>query len=269
MFVEPFTAPSSKTKGQTAERPRGFRDPRGQLFWHIVRLLIELGFEPNKQPKAVLLENVPGLCKNDISRVGAESFPPLHETIEVGRESSAECSTPEEPDCGEGYRSPQQNSALACVLYGLSRAGYSCSWRIYSAEKVVPQERPRLYVVGIRNDLVVCGDAPVNGRLPFEWPTLPNLTPQIHDILHPAPCPRDDSSTVTPSVEHDTSDEDDVDDPAGAAAVAQVMMTMMTAVSVQGAGDELDQQPLLDLTAPLDADAADEASTARAQRSSR
>ena len=47
------------------QRPRGFRDPRGQLFWHTIRLVRCHKADPQRQPKAILLENVPGLLKND------------------------------------------------------------------------------------------------------------------------------------------------------------------------------------------------------------
>ncbi|KAK3241753.1 hypothetical protein CYMTET_48509 [Cymbomonas tetramitiformis] len=52
---QPFTG------GVDAPR-RAFRDPRGQLFWHVVRIAT------HHHPKAMLLENVPGLltCENGL-----------------------------------------------------------------------------------------------------------------------------------------------------------------------------------------------------------
>ena len=51
---QPYTA-------QRGKATRGFRDPRGQLFWHVVRLVCSKPL--SQRPKALLLENVKGLAE--------------------------------------------------------------------------------------------------------------------------------------------------------------------------------------------------------------
>ena len=58
-FTEPFGVKSARL-------PRGFRCPRGQLFWHIVRLLRSK--PPSERPRALLLENVRGLANHDVTQ---------------------------------------------------------------------------------------------------------------------------------------------------------------------------------------------------------
>ena len=136
---QPFTE-----KGPEKQE-KGFRDARGQLFWHVIRLV------KTSQPKAVLLENVPGLLKNDMRR--DTSARGVHQ---------------------EGV----EGSAIDAVLSALSMCGYSVSWRIYDAQEWVPQCRLRLFIVAIRQDLV-------DKRRPgFRWPQEPSgRRPQINDIL--------------------------------------------------------------------------------------
>jgi DNA (cytosine-5)-methyltransferase 1 len=140
---QPFTA-------SAAAAPAGFRDPRGQLFWQVIRLLRANG---ERRPQAVLLENVPGLLHNSFRRVRAAPGWP-----------SAAPDTPEE--C---------SSALAVVLEALSSSGYFVSWRILDAQAVVPQMRPRLFIVGIRDDL--------DAARGFTWPQLAHPGPPLSSIL--------------------------------------------------------------------------------------
>merc|ERR1719450_549738 len=68
---QPYTAQAASSSAQSSgssRRPRGFRDPRGQLFWHVIRFLRARQDEPHRQPKVILLETVPGLLKNDVTR---------------------------------------------------------------------------------------------------------------------------------------------------------------------------------------------------------
>ncbi|CAE8583315.1 unnamed protein product, partial [Polarella glacialis] len=147
--------PFSAGGGTSDLRPQGFRDPRGQIFWQVIRLLQAHEQQPEMQPKAVVLENVPGLIKNDISR----EVPTDDEETMNSR-------------CG-----------LPVVLGALSECGYSVSWKVYDSQHFVPQMRERVFIVGIRNDLV---NADEDSPSAFRWPELSSeaTKPQLRDILH-------------------------------------------------------------------------------------
>ena len=83
----------------------GLEDERGILFLEIVRILKQ------KQPKAILLENVRGLVTH-----------------------------------GDG-------ATLRTILSQLGQAGYNIQHEVLDAVYLVPQERKRIYMVGIRKDL--------------------------------------------------------------------------------------------------------------------
>jgi DNA (cytosine-5)-methyltransferase 1 len=83
----------------------GFADERGVLFLEIVRIVKQ------KQPKAILLENVRGLVTHDEGRT------------------------------------------LQIILCELEQAGYTMRYKVLDASCLVPQERKRIYMVGIRHDL--------------------------------------------------------------------------------------------------------------------
>ncbi len=96
----------------TIGRRAGFSDDRkgserGQLFWHIIRII------DHHHPKAVLLENVPGLV-----------------TLEDGSALEIVCS----------------------AVSGAGR-GYTVSWHIVDSGLLLPQARKRVYIIGIRNDI--------------------------------------------------------------------------------------------------------------------
>ena len=161
---QPFTAkggaPGSSSGGERRPRPRGFRDPRGLLFWHVMRLVRA------SRPRAVLLENVPGLINTDVTRLEQES----KGGAEEGRSRSL----------GTAWA---RGSGLPCVLAALSAAGYRCAYRRYDAQQVVPQARERVFIVAIREDVT---DA-------FTFPELPGPAssgagggpPKIRDVLEP------------------------------------------------------------------------------------
>jgi len=142
---QPFTEKGAE------KQERGFRDARGQLFWHVVRLV------KASQPRAVLLENVPGLLKNDMRR--------------------------EREHANQGLREGAPGSAIEAVLSALSMCGYAVSYRVYNAMHWVPQIRERLFIVGIRNDITHDPLKP-----PFVWPACPTETPPptIKSILQDA-----------------------------------------------------------------------------------
>ncbi|KAH8064828.1 tRNA methyltransferase [Aureococcus anophagefferens] len=129
---------------QAGKRRRGFRDPRGQLFWHVIRLLA--ASEMADRPEALLLENVRGL-----------------------REAGA---------CGPARRPAASRplAALEACLAALSRCGYAVASRVYDSAGALPQARERVYIVAIRADLAAARR--------FRWPALERRGPRsIRDVL--------------------------------------------------------------------------------------
>ena len=153
-----FTRPTGRFRGS---RARGFRDMRGGLFFHLIRLLRAQRREaPAALPRAILLENVPGLLKNDVTREGDGGT--------VGNDDAK----------ARPRQHPNPSSALPTVLAALSACGYAVSWRLYDSRLVLPQARPRVFIVAIRDDLV--GD----GGDGFAWPELADEAPTLATALH-------------------------------------------------------------------------------------
>ena len=153
-----FTRPTGRFRGS---RARGFRDMRGGLFFHLIRLLRAQRREaPAALPRAILLENVPGLLKNDVTREGDGGT--------VGNDDAK----------ARPRQHPNPSSALPTVLAALSACGYAVSWRLYDSRLVLPQARPRVFIVAIRDDLV--GD----GGDGFVWPELADEAPTLATALH-------------------------------------------------------------------------------------
>jgi len=59
----------------------------------------------------------------------------------------------------------------------LEDCGYRVHWELLNAVNLLPQERRRLFIVGIRHDIDVKGKN-------YEFPTLPDLHRGVKDILH-------------------------------------------------------------------------------------
>ncbi|HLP92278.1 MAG TPA: DNA cytosine methyltransferase [Nostocaceae cyanobacterium] len=107
---------------------RGFEDPRGKLWFDVIRLV-------NKsQPKAFIFENVSGLA------------------------------------------SPKNRDNLELILNELEKIGYFVKWKVLNAYDFgLPQNRDRVFIVGIRNDMENCQD--------YQFPTSLNIHPKVLDIL--------------------------------------------------------------------------------------
>ena len=79
---QPFTGTpwasgeASGSDGHQESRPRGFRDPRGQLFWHMIALIRANKSDPQRQPRARLLpeavapRQLSAACKRSHQRTG-------------------------------------------------------------------------------------------------------------------------------------------------------------------------------------------------------
>ncbi|AJM93042.1 DNA (cytosine-5-)-methyltransferase [Nitrosopumilus piranensis] len=57
------------------------------------------------------------------------------------------------------------------IINEIEKLGYNCKWKVISAETVVPQRRERLYIVATRKGIE------------FEFPEIPDLKPQLKQIL--------------------------------------------------------------------------------------
>eukprot|EP00927_Polykrikos_kofoidii_P079209 TRINITY_DN75997_c0_g1_i1.p1 TRINITY_DN75997_c0_g1~~TRINITY_DN75997_c0_g1_i1.p1 ORF type:complete len:583 (-),score=85.29 TRINITY_DN75997_c0_g1_i1:1009-2757(-) len=111
---------------------KGANDPRGQVFFHLLRLIRE------SKPKFFILENVRGLILlNDGTFV----------------------------------------KEIVGLLEGL---GYKVSYEVIGAELLLPQRRPRVYFVGVRDDIVAKG---FMFSFDFLIKSLPKLDRRLRDVL--------------------------------------------------------------------------------------
>ncbi len=111
-----------------AGRLRGFEDPRGQLWFDVIRLVNQ------SQPKAFIFENVSGLAN------------------------------------------PKNRDNLELILSELTHIGYCVKWKVLNAYDFgVPQNRDRVFIVGIRNDLEKSQE--------YKFPHPLNIHPKLVDIL--------------------------------------------------------------------------------------
>jgi DNA (cytosine-5)-methyltransferase 1 len=107
---------------------KGFEDPRGKLWFDVIRLV------NNNRPKGFIFENVSGLA------------------------------------------SPKNRENLDLILQEFKQIGYFVQWKILNAYDFgLPQNRDRVFIVGIRNDLDRCED--------YKFPCSLNVNPKVLDIL--------------------------------------------------------------------------------------
>src|SRR5699024_2300507 len=138
-----------------AGKRKGFEDTRGTLFFEIARIAKE------KQPKALLLENVKGLVNHDKGR-----------TLDV-------------------------------MIESLNEIGYVVDFDVLNSKYFgVPQNRERIFIVAIREDLIEAetfSEESTTGQtivpkgkrrigewaktINFDWPEQAEVTTRLHDIL--------------------------------------------------------------------------------------
>ncbi|MEA5515637.1 DNA cytosine methyltransferase [Nodularia sp. UHCC 0506] len=107
---------------------RGFEDPRGKLWFDVIRLV------KKSQPKGFIFENVSGLA------------------------------------------SPKNRDNLELILQELQNVGYCVKWKTLSAYDFgLPQNRDRVFIVGIRNDLEKYQE--------YKFPQPLNIHPKVLDVL--------------------------------------------------------------------------------------
>ncbi len=107
---------------------RGFEDPRGKLWFDVIRLV------NNNRPLGFIFENVSGLA------------------------------------------SPKNRANLELILQEFTQIGYCVKWKVLNAYDFgLPQNRDRVFIVGIRNDLDKCEN--------YKFPESLNVHPKVLDIL--------------------------------------------------------------------------------------
>jgi DNA (cytosine-5)-methyltransferase 1 len=107
---------------------RGFEDPRGKLWFDVIRLISK------SKPKAFIFENVSGLA------------------------------------------SPKNRDNLEFIVHELEHIGYFVKWKILNAYDFgLPQNRDRVFLVGIRND--------IEKGQEYNFPHSLNIHPKVLDIL--------------------------------------------------------------------------------------
>ena len=121
----------------------GLNDERGQLYREIVRIL------RGSTPKSFIFENVAGLIS-----MGEE----------VGRQEYWEEAMAQKKSRGK------VGSVFATILKAFEDCGYDVSWRVINSRHYVAQQRERVYIVGIRNDLVG-----KDGRGKWNWNWYENI----------------------------------------------------------------------------------------------
>ena len=107
---------------------KGFEDPRGKLWFDVIRLVAK------SQPKGFIFENVSGLA------------------------------------------SPRNQDNLELIAQKLQYIGYSVHWKVLNAYDFgLPQNRDRLFIVGIRSDLET--------HQKYKFPVPLRIHPKVSDIL--------------------------------------------------------------------------------------
>ncbi|CAJ1950217.1 unnamed protein product [Cylindrotheca closterium] len=78
-----------------------------------------------------------------------------------------------------GLLTHEDGKTLQVIISHLDQVGYNVKHKLLDAVYLVPQERKRIYMVGIRKDLVTATDASSD----YEFPDIPNLKRGFQDIL--------------------------------------------------------------------------------------
>ncbi|KAL7542557.1 hypothetical protein ACHAXR_011886 [Thalassiosira sp. AJA248-18] len=102
-------------------KQRGFSDERGQLYRELVRVL------KSSHPKSFIFENVAGLVTMGTGAGGR--FP------------------------GRGNRN-DAGPVFQLILRAFEDCGYNVTWNICNSRHYVAQQRERVFIVGVRKDLV-------------------------------------------------------------------------------------------------------------------
>ena len=108
----------------TRGKQGGLSDERGQLYREIVRVL------RHSRPKSFIFENVTGLV--NMGEGGGGRF----------------------RGHGVAQARGEAGSVFKIILSAFEECGYNVTWNICNSRHYVAQQRERVYIVGVRNDLV-------------------------------------------------------------------------------------------------------------------
>jgi DNA (cytosine-5)-methyltransferase 1 len=75
-----------------------------------------------------------------------------------------------------GLELHDEGRTLATIVHELQSCGYGVMWKVIDAAALLPQQRLRLFIVALRND--------ISAR--FEFPRLPSLGRVVSDVLQPS-----------------------------------------------------------------------------------
>lgn len=111
-----------------AGKLKGFNDPRGKLWFDVIRLV------KNNQPKAFIFENVKGLIE------------------------------------------PRNQESLSYIITQLSESGYCVKYKVLNSYDFgLPQDRDRVFIVGIKNTIKNCHE--------FAFPEPLNYQPKLYNFI--------------------------------------------------------------------------------------
>mmetsp|Transcript_39364 Transcript_39364/g.95283 ORF Transcript_39364/g.95283 Transcript_39364/m.95283 type:complete len:438 (+) Transcript_39364:113-1426(+) len=79
-----------------------------------------------------------------------------------------------------GLLTHEDGRTLQVIISHLDQVGYDIKYQILDAVHLVPQERKRVYIVGIRKDLLIVGASSSDY---FEFPNIPNLERGFQDVV--------------------------------------------------------------------------------------
>ncbi len=121
----------------TAGHRAGLAGLRGSLFFEFLRFL------QLKQPEIFLFENVEGILSSSSHPVTkyAARIIQRYETGGWGI-SKETCAT------AKSVKKFHQGSDFKRVLWEFGKVGYDCTWQLRNGHRWVPQNRPRVFVVG-------------------------------------------------------------------------------------------------------------------------
>lgn len=112
-----------------AGKSGGFNDPRGKLWFDVIRLV------ENNKPKGFIFENVKGLTE------------------------------------------PRHQKSFEQIIHKLKNAGYEVTSQLLNSYDFgIPQNRERIFIVGIRNDIKISNT--------FKFPSPLGLKPKIYEFIH-------------------------------------------------------------------------------------
>jgi len=121
----------------TAGRRAGLDGLRGSLFFEFLRFL------RLKQPNMFLFENVQGILSSSSHPASKQA------TRSIQRYQSGGWGITEETYAlAKSVKEFHKGSDFKRILWEFGTLGYSCTWQLRNGNRWVPQNRPRVFIVG-------------------------------------------------------------------------------------------------------------------------